>query len=44
MALRDLGPWLLDVPGFRRQVDRVLVDAACGELGTSFVRLDEHAR
>lgn len=43
MALRDLGPWLLDVPGFRRQADKVLVDAACGELGTSFARLDEHA-
>ncbi|ADO75134.1 DEAD/DEAH box helicase [Stigmatella aurantiaca] len=42
MALRDLGPWLLDVPGFRRQADKVLVDAACGELGTDFVRLDQH--
>lgn len=39
MALRDLGPWLLDVPGFRRQSERVLVDAACGELGANFVRV-----
>lgn len=44
MALRDLGPWLLDVAGFRRHFNRVLVDAACGELGTNFVRLDDHAR
>lgn len=44
MALRDLGPWLLDVPGFRRQADNVLVDAACGELGKNFVRLAHHAR
>ncbi len=42
MALRDLGPWLLGVPGFRRQADKVLVDAACSELGTDFVRLAQH--
>lgn len=42
MALRDLGPWLLDVPGFSRQADKVLIDAACGELGTNFVRLEQH--
>ncbi len=43
MALRDLGSWLIDVPGFRRQADRVLVDAACDELGMNFARLEEHA-
>lgn len=42
MALRDLGRWLLEVPGFRRQSDKVLVDAACNELGPDFARLDEH--
>jgi len=42
VALRDLGPWLLDVSAFRRQANKVLVDAACGELGTDFVRLDQN--
>ena len=42
MALRDLGGWLLDVPGFRRQTDNVVVDAACDELGDRFVRREEH--
>lgn len=44
MALRDLGGWLLDVPGFRACADSVVVDAACSELelGSRFTRLDEH--
>lgn len=42
MALRDLGPWLLDVPGFRERADKVVADSACEELGTNFVRLKEH--
>lgn len=44
MALRDLGGWLLDVPGFRKRADNVVIDAACGELevGTRFTRLDAH--
>ncbi|NPC50366.1 DEAD/DEAH box helicase [Corallococcus sp. AB032C] len=42
MALRDLGGWLLNIPGFRRQVDQVVIDAACGELGTNFIRIKEH--
>jgi len=42
VALRDLGGWLLGLPGFQRQADRVLVDAACDELGTGFVPLEEH--
>ncbi|MBP9111490.1 MAG: DEAD/DEAH box helicase [Polyangiaceae bacterium] len=44
MALRDLGSWLLDVPGFRVLADRVVVDAACSELevGSRFTRLDAH--
>lgn len=44
MALRDLGPWLLELPGFVEQADKVMVDAACGELGTHFVRLSEHTQ
>jgi hypothetical protein len=44
VALRDIGPWLLNVPGFRRRIDRVLIDAACGELGANFSPLDEHAQ
>lgn len=42
MALRDLGGWLLDVPGFRRQSDNVMVDAACNELGIRFTRREEY--
>ncbi len=44
MALRDLGGWLLDVPGFRERADTVVIDAACGELevGTRFTRLAKH--
>lgn len=44
MTLRDLGCWLIDVPGFRKRADAVVVDAACGELevGTRFTRLGEH--
>lgn len=42
MALRDLGGWLLGVPGFRRQSDRVVIDAACGELGARFSRREGH--
>ncbi len=32
MALRDIGGWLLEVPGFRTRADSVVIDAACGEL------------
>ncbi|MFZ5508119.1 MAG: DEAD/DEAH box helicase [Pseudomonadota bacterium] len=42
MALRDLGGWLLDVPGFRQQAHKVVIDAACDELGTQFARREEH--
>lgn len=44
MALRDIGGWLLEVPGFRSRADSVVVDAACGELefGSRFARLEEH--
>lgn len=42
MALRDLGDWLLGVPGFRWQADKVVLDAACDELGTRFTRREEH--
>lgn len=44
MALRDIGGWLLEVPGFRSRADSVVVDAACGELeaGTRFTRRDAH--
>jgi hypothetical protein len=44
VAIRDLGAWLLDVPGFRKRADSVVIDAACGELefGTRFTRLAEH--
>lgn len=42
MALRDLGGWLLGLPGFRRQAEKVVVDAACNELGTRFIRCEEH--
>lgn len=42
MALRDLGPWLLGAPGFRRLADKVVVDAACDELGPRFTRHEDH--
>ena len=44
MALRDIGGWLLDLPGFRKQADSVVIDAACGELeiGKHFTRRDEY--
>lgn len=42
MALRDLGSWLLEVPGFLRQSDNVVIDSACDELGLRFTRCEEH--
>lgn len=42
MALRDIGDWLLDLPGFRRQAEMVLIDAACDELGEHFARREVH--
>ncbi|HZS80798.1 MAG TPA: DEAD/DEAH box helicase [Herbaspirillum sp.] len=42
MALRDLGDWLLNVPGFRHQESKVVIDAACDELGSQFHRRKEH--
>lgn len=44
MALRDLGDWLLDVPGFRRQMDKIVLDGACKELGARFARAAEHQK
>lgn len=38
MPLSDVGSWLINQQGFREKLDRVIVDAVCGELGTSFVR------
>jgi len=44
VALRDIGSWLLVVPGFLRRADSVVIDAACGELefGSRFSRREEH--
>ncbi|MBI3179499.1 MAG: DEAD/DEAH box helicase [Deltaproteobacteria bacterium] len=44
MALADLGGWLLDLPGFRKRADAVVVDAVCAELevGGRFSRLGQH--
>ena len=33
MALRDLGGWLLDVPGFRKRADSVVVESYAVDKG-----------
>jgi superfamily II DNA/RNA helicase len=43
VALRDLGPWLVQLPGFVKQLEKVTIDAACNELGPKFARLIEHS-
>lgn len=44
MSLHDIAGWLVDLPGFSKRADAVLLDLACGELevGNHFARRDEH--